>query len=153
MTVFNLGSINLDWFYKIGHMPVAGETLAADTLSFGLGGKGANQSVAIARAGARVVHIGAVGEDRGASVIATLREFGVDTSAIISEAGVNTGHALIFLEPDGENRIVIFPGANQLIAEARVAQVLDGAVPGDTLVMQNETDGQLAAARLARKRV
>ena len=65
MTIYNLGSINLDHLYKVAHLPQPGETLVATDFSIGLGGKGANQSIAAARAGSRVVHIGAVGSDGG----------------------------------------------------------------------------------------
>ena len=63
MTVYNLGSINADYLYQVSHIPAPGETLAATHLEKGLGGKGANQSVAIRMSGAEVLHIGAVGED------------------------------------------------------------------------------------------
>ena len=82
MTIYNLGSINADYFYEVPHIPLPGETIAATRFSIGLGGKGANMSVAVARAAARVVHIGAVGTD-GVWAVERLTEYGVDTSHLL----------------------------------------------------------------------
>ncbi len=149
MAVWNLGSINIDRFYSVSHLPAPGETLAATSYSEGLGGKGANMSVAIARAGARACHIGAVGAD-GTWARDRLLEYGVDTrfTTLVSEA---TGHANINVAEDGENQIILFSGANAAIAEDHVAAALSEATTADTLIMQNETNGQLEAARLAKE--
>ena len=151
MAIYNLGSINIDWFYRVPHAPVDGETVAATACRSGLGGKGANQSVAAARAGAVVHHLGAVGNE-GVWTADELKAAGVDTTHVAIELAAPTGHALIFLTPDGENRIVIFAGTNRLIAEPDVRAALSRARPGDTLMLQNETNAQLFAARLARAR-
>ena len=151
MTVYNLGSINLDWFYAVPHFPGPGETLSATGLTRGLGGKGANQSVAAARSGAPTVHLGAVGAS-DAAVLQSLADFGVDVRAVERLDGVQTGHALIFLEPGGENRIVIHAGANALVSEDRVAAALAQGSSADTLMLQNETNGQVAAAQAAQER-
>ena len=111
MAIYTLGSINIDHVYSIPHFPSPGETLAATGYSMGLGGKGANQSVAAAKAGAQVFHIGAVGPE-GKWTLQRLQEFGVDVSN--TEIGqVPTGHAIINVDPSGENAIVLFAGANQ----------------------------------------
>lgn len=81
MTIWNLGSINADHVYAVPHIPTPGETLAATGLSRGLGGKGANMSVAAARAGARVAHLGAVGED-GGWMVERLEAYGVDCAHV-----------------------------------------------------------------------
>jgi ribokinase len=148
MAIFNLGSINIDHFYRLPHLPAPGETLAATGYSIGLGGKGANQSAAAAKAGARVVHIGAVGPEGGWTVD-RLRLWGVDTSGIV-RLDTPTGHAIIAVDAAGENSIVLFAGANRALPFAAVEQALAGARPGDTLMLQNETAHQVAAARLAR---
>ncbi|MEM1067184.1 MAG: ribokinase [Pseudomonadota bacterium] len=147
MTVWNLGSINVDHFYRVPHLPVPGETLAAAGYAVGLGGKGANQSVAAARAGARVEHIGGVGP--GADwVLERLQSYGVGTGHVaVGEAP--TGHAVINVAEDGENAIVILPGANGAIAAEQVASALGAAAPGDVLLLQNETVGQNEAAAMA----
>lgn len=150
MAIYNLGSINIDHFYGVPHLPVPGETLAADRYSFGLGGKGANQSAAAAKAGARTVHIGAVGPE-GAWIVERLRSWGVDTTHI-AVLDTPTGHAVVTVDRSAENAIVLFPGANRALTAGQVEAALAGAGPGDTLLLQNETTQQAAAARIARAR-
>lgn len=150
MTIYNLGSINIDHVYRVPHLPGPGETLAASAYTTGLGGKGANQSVAAALAGARVVHIGAVGP--GADwALAAMRARGVDTSAV-AQVEAATGHAIINVDAAGENAIVIHAGANHTQSEAAIAAALASAGPGDTLLLQNETSDQATAADLAQAR-
>ncbi|WP_108260157.1 ribokinase [Mangrovicoccus ximenensis] len=148
MTIYNLGSINIDKVLRVPHFPAPGETLAADSYGEGLGGKGANQSVAAARAGARVVHLGAVGPD-GDAMLRLMEQDGIDL-AHVSRLGLPTGMALISVDGTGENSIVIVHGANTAVPEADVAAALAGATEEDTLLLQNETNGQAAAARAAR---
>ncbi|MGR3572348.1 ribokinase [Brevirhabdus sp.] len=150
MTVFNLGSINADHVYRLPHLPAPGETLAALSLRQGLGGKGANQSVAVARSGAPIVHIGAIGPD-GAWLRRRMEELGVDTTHI-RRLDTPSGHAIINVDASGENAIVIFPGANREITSQIIGSALAQAQPGDSLLMQNETSGQTDAARVARDR-
>ncbi len=149
MTVWNLGSINIDHIYLVPHIPAPGETLAAKGYSAALGGKGANQSVAAARAGARVLHVGAVGPEGGAAVEA-MAGYGVDVRHVSRETTA-TGHAIICVDDAGENAITIFPGANRALGSAHVA-ALGAAAPGDRLLMQNETSAQAQAAALAHAR-
>lgn len=149
MTIWNLGSINADHVYRVPHLPAPGETVAAASLERGLGGKGANMSVAAARAGARVGHIGAVGTD-GRWAVDRLTEYGVDTRWIRVVPGA-TGHAIINVDDSGENAIVIYPGANRDIPESVVGLALAEAAPGDTLLMQNETNKQRYSAEIGSK--
>lgn len=146
MTVFNLGSINADFFYHVPHIPFPGETIAASKFSKGLGGKGANMSVAIARAGGHAVHIGAVGND-GRWAVDRLSGFGVDVGHI-EEADQPTGHAVITLDAEGENAIIILPGANRAITQQAIRSALSDASNRDILLMQNETNNQVFSARL-----
>ena len=150
MTVYCLGSINVDHVYRVAHLPGPGETLAAEGLSRMLGGKGANQSVAAARAGARVVHVGAVGPDGGFALTA-LQEHGVDCTHV-RQVETPTGHAVILVDAAGENAITLFPGANHAQSAEALTEALDGAGPGDTLLLQNETDLQVEAAQVAHAR-
>lgn len=150
MTVFNLGSINADLTYRVPHLPGPGETLSAQSLTRGLGGKGANMSVAAARAAARVAHIGAVGTD-GAWMVERLMEYGVDTR-LIKTVDVPTGHAIIALDGLGENNILIYPGANHAITQEAISEALAQSVPGDIFVCQNETNLQAEGVALAVKR-
>ncbi len=149
MTIFNLGSINADHVYRAPHLPGPGETLAVTSLQTGLGGKGANMSVAAARAGSHVAHIGAIGSD-GLWARNRLLEYGVDTRHIV-ELDVPTGHAIINVEDAGENAITLFAGANQAISEDMVANVLSAGNAGDILVTQNETNAQAVAAEIGSK--
>jgi ribokinase len=149
MTIFNLGSINADHVYRVPHLPGPGETLAATSMQTGLGGKGANMSVAAARAGSHVAHIGAIGSD-GIWARNRLLEYGVDTRHI-AELDVPTGHAIINVDDAGENAITLFAGANQAISEDSVANVLSTGSTGDILVTQNETNAQGVAAKVGSK--
>jgi len=146
--IWNLGSINADNFYLLPHLPGPGETIAATQLKQGLGGKGANMSVAAARGAARVMHIGALGAD-GAWALERLLEYGVDTQHI-TVLDTATGHANIHVDAHGENNIVLFPGANHKISDGMIGAALAEASPGDFLLMQNETLGQVYAGRTAK---
>lgn len=148
MTVWNLGSINADDIYRVPRLPREGETIHATELQRFLGGKGANMSVAAARAGAHVSQIGAVGSD-GAWARERLLEYGVDTRHILT-VGAPTGHAVVNVSDDGDNQIVILAGANGAIPEPAIAKALTGASSGDIFVTQNETNGQGYAMSLAR---
>jgi len=150
MAIYNLGSINADLTYRVPHLPAPGETLGARSMTRGLGGKGANMSVAAARAGARVVHLGAVGRD-GGWMIDRMLEYGVDTRRI-AVLDNPSGHAVIAVEDAGENLILLFAGANRCIAPESIAEALEGAGPEDLFVCQNETNAQRDGAELASAR-
>lgn len=150
MTLWNLGSINADFTYTVPHFPAPGETLPATSLVRGLGGKGANQSVAAARAGADVQHLGAIGPD-GDWALEALAGYGVGVGHVARLPDTPTGHALIFVVPDGENAIVLNPCANRAITQARALGWMAHVQKGDTLILQNETDAGAAAASAARE--
>ncbi|EPX82443.1 ribokinase [Salipiger mucosus] len=150
MTIFNLGSINADMTYRVRRLPRPGETIATQSLDRGLGGKGANMSVAAARAAGRTAHIGAVGPD-GAWAVERLMEYGVDTRSI-ARVDAATGHAIIAVDEAGENTILIHPGANAAITPEMVAAALDMARPGDLFLFQNETSAQAEGAEMAREK-
>lgn len=118
------------------HFVRAGETLASTDLRVYLGGKGLNQSVAIARAGEKVFHAGAIGED-GEPTLELLRQEGVDVSHV-QKLPMPTGHAVIQITPKGENAILLFGGANQAITKPMIDCALETFGPGDLLVLQNE---------------
>ena len=149
MSVFNLGSINLDYFYKVPHLPTAGETLAALNYSLGLGGKGANQSVALAKGGAEVFHIGQIHRDDEAH-IALLHEADIDLQ-FVARADVPTGHAVVVIdEGSGENQILLMPGANAAISPSQIDEALAQAKAGDWALTQNETNLSEAFLRQAK---
>lgn len=149
MSIFNLGSINIDNFYTVSHLPRPGETLAALGHDIGLGGKGANQSVAAALAGSQVFHIGAIGPD-GAWCADRMKAAGVDVSGV-ARVQVPTAHANICIDPEGENVIVLFSGANSCQDLQRIEPILARAKKGDTFVLQNETNLTFEAAQLAKE--
>ncbi len=140
MKIFSIGSLNIDYVYRVNHIALPGETIASSSYQRLCGGKGLNQSVAASRAGAMVLHVGSVGED-GAFLTHFLSENGVNVGFIQPSAQV-TGHAIIQVADGGENSIVIHGGANRLIDIARVRQLLEKeGEPGDWLLLQNEING------------
>lgn len=149
MAIWNLGGINADYVYGVPHIPAPGETLDGTSRAVFLGGKGANMSVAAARAGAHVRHIGAVGAD-GHWAVDRLMEYGVDTRAI-SQVETETAHAIIMVTEDGENGIMVYPGANRVVPEEAIKQALTHAKTGDWFITQNEVNFQEDAAKLARE--
>jgi len=149
MAIWNLGSINADVVYAVPHIPAPGETLSTTGRRMFLGGKGANMSVAAARAAARVHHIGAVGND-GLWAAERLLEYGVDTRNIVV-LDTETAQAIIMVDPAGENAILLHPGANAEIPQTTLQNAMAEAQTGDWLVIQNETNLQRTAASLGRK--
>ena len=131
------GSLNLDDTYRVSHFVGAGETLAASEVNTFCGGKGLNQSVALARAGGKVYHAGCIGED-GALLKEALLYAGVNTDFVCTLPGEKTGHAIIQNTADGENCILLYGGANRCIRKEFIDSVLAGFESGDTLVLQNE---------------
>ena len=138
MTIHCYGSINVDHVHRVTHFPVAGETLADNDYAVGLGGKGANQAIAAARCGAQTHFIGAIGKD-GAWALDLLSGAPIDTSGIaLSDAA--TGHAVIYVDTQGENTIVIHGGANQALTRDQIDKALARSKPGDWWLAQNETN-------------
>ncbi|WP_417528062.1 ribokinase [Marinomonas shanghaiensis] len=138
MTIYNFGSINLDHLYQLDHFVRPGETMASNSYQCLLGGKGANQSVALAKAGADVKHVGAI-HHSDQSIIDQLESLGVNTD-LIRRIDVPTGHAIIQLTKEAENSIILYQGANHALTEEQVDQVLSSANEGDWVLLQNETN-------------
>lgn len=134
--ILSYGSLNLDYVYHVPHFVTPGETLLPTQRDINCGGKGLNQSIAAARAGALVYHAGKLGSD-GQLLADTLRASGVDISLLAHSEGAN-GHAIIQVEPDGQNCILLYGGSNQEITPAEVDHALEQFGPGDYLVLQNE---------------
>jgi ribokinase len=132
----NLGSINLDHVYRVPHLVRPGETLASHDYRVGLGGKGANQSLAMALAGGRVRHWGRLNAQDGWAR-ERLATAGVDASRI-TLVDAPSGHAIIQVDDAGENAILLFAGANHGITDTDLATLADDVRPGDWLLAQNE---------------
>ena len=151
MRALCFGSLNIDYVYQVPHFVAGGETLAAGSLSRFSGGKGLNQSVALARAGLEVRHAGAVGRD-GLFLLEELRAAGVDTGHVEVLEDDPTGHAVIQRTPSGENCILLYGGANRRITPAQIDRVLADCGPGDALILQNEISRLPYLAERARER-
>ena len=138
MKILNFGSLNIDHVYKVKNFVTPGETVKSKEYVKKVGGKGLNQSIALARAGVEVYHAGAVGED-GKFLVDFLKKDNVITDYInISE--IPTGHAIIQVDETGENCILLYGGANQSIEEEYAEKVLSFFAEGDYVVLQNETN-------------
>ena len=136
MKIYNLGSLNIDYVYSVPHFVQPGETLSSTKMEIFPGGKGLNQSVALARAGAQVIHGGRIG-DNGGFLKQILSDAGADT-AFVETVGVSTGHAIIQVDENGQNCILLFSGANHCFDKEFVQRILSGSQPGDILLLQNE---------------
>ncbi|CUS25750.1 ribokinase family sugar kinase [Paucilactobacillus oligofermentans DSM 15707 = LMG 22743] len=140
-----LGSLNVDTILRIKRVPQPGETLQMNDRSSAAGGKGANQAVAAARAGAETSFIGQVGnDDAGKFMIESLKDDQVDTSGINVDSGSGTGSAYIFLDENGQNSILVYGGANQKVTATEVHNGAEQIKHADFVVTQFETP-QLAA--------
>jgi ribokinase len=136
--VLVLGSLNVDLVTHVERHPRPGETVLGEGLERLAGGKGANQAVAAAAAGAEVVMVGAVGDDdAGRAYVERLGRLGIDTSGVAVLPGQPTGTALIVVDSNAENTIVVAAGANGQVGEGALA-VVGSAGPGDVLLVQLE---------------
>ncbi|MDC7234631.1 MAG: ribokinase [Spirochaetales bacterium] len=136
MKVLNFGSINIDFVYSVPHIVRPGETLASTGLETFAGGKGANQSIAMGKAGINVHHAGVIGKD-GLWVLEQMKASGVFTDYVRVYEG-QTGNALIQVSAEGQNSIVLFGGGNQAIEQDDIDKTLSSFGGGDYLVLQNE---------------
>lgn len=136
MRILNFGSLNLDYVYCVDHFVRPGETLAALSRTVKAGGKGLNQSVALARAGAPVCHAGCIGSG-GEMLKRMLEENGVDTALLLAVDEMQ-GHTVIQVDPEGENSILLYGGSNRCVPETYVREVIGRFEKGDWLILQNE---------------
>lgn len=139
MAVINFGSINIDHIYTVPHFVTPGETLSSSRYQSVLGGKGANQSIACAHAGTEVKHVGAV-HSSDTSFVKQLESAGVDCQFVKQQIATATGHAIIQVNDDGENAIVLFAGANHILSDAQIESAIDSAEADDWVLLQNETN-------------
>ena len=136
MKILNFGSLNIDMTYFVDEMASAGKTVASFEFGRNFGGKGLNQSVALARAGANVFHAGKIGQD-GTELRDFLTSCGADTS-FVALSSLPTGNAVIQVDKSGENCIVVYGGANRDISKEYASAVLNNFEEGDFVVLQNE---------------
>jgi ribokinase len=151
--VFVVGSVNRDILVRTPRHPAPGETVTGSRLDTGLGGKGLNQAVAAARAGAEVIMLAAVGDDdAGVAARTMLQSNGVGTDRLVVRAGVHTGYAVVTVDDEGENSIVVIPGANGTL-DRGVSRLLTDLRPGDIVVLQNELPPAASTAAASTARV
>lgn len=138
MKILNFGSLNLDYVYNVDHLVRPGETISSKKREVFAGGKGLNQSLALARSGVEIYHAGAVGKLDGGVLIEILKKNQVNTDFIRQIDGISTGHAIIQVDSSGQNCILLYGGANQMITLEQVDTTLEGFIKGDFLILQNE---------------
>ncbi|MBP5232403.1 MAG: ribokinase, partial [Planctomycetes bacterium] len=150
MKILNFGSLNVDRVFQVAHFVRPGETLGSSGYAVHAGGKGANQSAALALAGAPVWHAGRVGAD-GDWLLRLLADKGVDVSLVVV-GEEPTGQAVIQVDAHGENALLLDGGANRAIASGQIASTLAHFGPGDVVLLQNEISrlGEIIAAAAAK---
>lgn len=150
MKILVFGSVNIDHTYTLPHLVRPGETISSQHYAKSEGGKGFNQGLALAKAGQETYFAGAIGAD-GIFLQESLQAEGVDTTGL-RVLDVPTGHAVIQVDGEGHNAIVLFGGANQQITDAMIAETLARFVPGDYILLQNELNGVDRIIRQAAER-
>jgi len=138
MKALTIGSMNIDHVYSVNHIVQPGETLTTSDMNIFLGGKGINQSMALAKAGADVYHSGMIGED-GEMFLDACKEYGVN-SDYIKKIDEKTGHTIIQVDENAQNCILLYGGANQCLTKEFVDDVLSHFEKGDILLLQNEVN-------------
>jgi ribokinase len=136
MKVLVFGSLNIDMVFSVDHIVAPGETISSAALTRSAGGKGANQAAALAKAGMSVYLAGKIGKD-GLFLTELLRSYGVNTDHVKVYGGA-TGQAIIQVDREGQNSIVLFSGGNHAIEEGEIGPVLDVFGKDDLVVLQNE---------------
>ena len=145
-----MGSLNIDYVYRVPHFVQPGETISSYGREIFAGGKGLNQSIALARAGAQVIHGGMIGPD-GAFLKELLEDSGVDTTHIctLQEA---SGHTVIQVDEQGQNCIILYAGTNHCVTKAYLDELLKDASAGDFMLIQNEINCLNEAMEIAHKK-
>lgn len=149
MKILNLGSLNFDKVYDVTHFVNAGETIFCKDYMESLGGKGLNQSLALARAGAQVYHAGAIGSD-GSPLAECLHEAGINVDLLQTDEIMVSGHAII-QNAGGQNSIIVCGGANRRVSCEYISKVLTHFEEGDFLLMQNEVSNVPFAMRQGKR--
>lgn len=135
--VLCFGSLNIDYVYRVDHFVKKGETISSKALNVFCGGKGLNQSATLGKAGCEAYHAGLIGED-GRFLLDMLVESGVDVSQVGVSGEVRSGNALIQNDSEGDNCIILYPGANFAITREQVDETLKNFGAGDYILLQNE---------------
>ena len=150
MNVVNFGSLNVDHVYAVDHFCRAGETIHTKSYTQNAGGKGLNQSIAVSRSGQKVHHAGLLGPE-GTRLAELLSGSGVDLR-YLKHTDVPQGHAVIQVQPDGQNCIFLYGGSNQAVKPQEIDEVLMQLNAGDYLLLQNEIANLTYLLRAAARR-
>lgn len=150
MNVVNFGSLNIDHVYAVDHFCRAGETIHTKSYTQNAGGKGLNQSIAVSRSGQKVHHAGLLGPE-GRRLAELLSGSGVDLR-YLKHTDVPQGHAVIQVQPDGQNCIFLYGGSNQAVTPQEIDEVLMQLNAGDYLLLQNEIANLTYLLRAAARR-
>lgn len=138
MKILNMGSLNYDYVYSVSHIVKPGETILSRNMETFCGGKGLNQSVALARAGEKVYHAGLIGAD-GDLLKKICCENNIDTS-FIKMIGGKSGHTIIQVDESGQNCILLYGGSNQSFTKDYIDRVLEAFDEDDWILLQNEVN-------------
>lgn len=138
MKVLNIGSLNIDYVYSVDHIILPGETEATFSRNIFLGGKGMNQSCALAKAGVEVYHGGMIGQD-GTMFLDACKEYGVHDEYIQIVEGPS-GHTVIQIDKNAQNSILLYGGANQKLTTQYIDEILGHFSSDDILLLQNEVN-------------
>ena len=141
LKILNIGSLNIDHVYQVPHFVLPGETLTSSSYSRNDGGKGLNQSIALARASSlydnlKVFHGGKIGAD-GLFLKQMLDDENVDTTSVLT-GDVPTGHAIIQVDESGQNNIILYPGTNRELELGELTAMLSACPKGSWILLQNE---------------
>lgn len=150
MKILNFGSLNIDHIYRVDHIASPGETVTAIDLQYQAGGKGLNQSIALAKSGVDTYHVGCVGKD-GDILVSLLQQAGVKIDYLKPVEELN-GHAIIQVSRNGQNSIIIHKGSNQAMTKKHVDWALGEVQPGDLVLLQNETSQVFYIAQSCREK-
>ena len=150
MKVVNFGSLNIDHVYAVDHFCRAGETIHTKSYAQNAGGKGLNQSIAVARSGQKLYHAGLLGAE-GARLAKLLSDSGVDLR-YLKHTQIPQGHAIIQVEPSGQNCIFTYGGSNMAVTPEDIDEVFSHFDAGDYLLMQNEMSNLTYMLRAAVQR-
>jgi len=150
MKILVYGSLNIDQIFSVDHIVQPGETTSSYSLEKSAGGKGANQAAALAKAGMEVYLAGKIGED-GRFLLDLLNSYGVNTSKVAVYSGA-TGQAIIQLDRNKQNSILLYAGGNGEIREDEIGSVLEPFGKGDVILLQNEIPYVGAIMKKAKQR-
>ena len=150
MRILVYGSLNIDMIFSVDHIVAPGETISSASLVKSAGGKGANQAAALAKAGMPVHMAGKIGED-GKFLLELLQSYGVNTDKVIQYEGA-TGQAIIQVDKNGQNSIVLFSGGNGAVLIEEINKTILEFTTGDLVVLQNEIAHVREIMECAKKR-